>query len=126
MNLITEDYEELFGLIKKKQTTFVFFKPTAFYSLRGLAVFKIVFPKPFNYDQSLIFLAMGELQGSLLLPLCLQMGTTRTGNLREIIFHAFNSPTSPLHSKTGLHVIATQSTEINTKPGEIPVNWCKD
>lgn len=30
-----------------------------------------------------------------------------------------------LHLKTGLHVIATESTEINTKPGEILMNWCK-
>lgn len=41
-------------------------------------------------------------------------------------FPCTNSPTSPLHLKTELHVIAAQSTEINIKPGEIPINWCKD
>lgn len=40
--------------------------------------------------------------------------------------HLLNTTSSPLHLKTGLHGIATQSTEIGIRPGEIPMNWCKD
>lgn len=66
----------------------------------------------------------GELQGCP--TLCLQAGTTRTSHLKEIIFHALNTTTSLVHLKTGLHVIAAQSTEIRIKTREIIMSWCND